>query len=124
MSKKILVIDDNEINCSLLEELLSDDYELTTSQSSSEGFTLARSILPDLVLLDVMMPGKDGYQLCRMLKADELTADSKVILVTAKAMKEDVAEGLRAGADDYVSKPFDLDHLLLKVRKQLGEAVV
>ncbi len=120
MSKqcRILAVDDDPLNVSILEDLL-EDYDLCTATSGEEALALARSCTPDLVLLDIMMPGMDGYEVCRQLRQDERLAGVKVILVSAKAGVDERLKGYAAGADDYVVKPFDCEELLAKIRVYL-----
>lgn len=113
---KILVVDDNAVNIAILEELLSDDYSVSQAMSGEEALDLAQEILPDLILLDIMMPGMDGYETCLRIRANTDLRHTKVIMVSARAMPEERLEGYGVGADDYVTKPFNESELLAKVR--------
>ena len=113
--RRILAVDDDALNRDILEILLADDYELTLAASGDEALALAKKLRPELVLLDVVMPGMDGYQACRLMRAEESLRDTKIILVSGKAMEDERRAGLDAGADDYVTKPFDHDELLAKI---------
>ena len=117
--KKILIVDDNEINVNILEEILEDDYDLSSAYSGEEALEVAEGLVPDLVLLDVMMPGMSGYQTCVALREMDSMRHVKIIMVSAKAMVEERMQGYEAGADDYVTKPFNHDELLAKVRVYL-----
>jgi two-component system, cell cycle response regulator len=106
VTARILVVDDNEINLRLLEARLGAEfYEVTTAVNGPEALALAATGAVDLVLLDVMMPGMDGYEVCRRLKADPQTMHIPVVLVTALDQASDRIEGLNAGADDFLTKP-------------------
>ena len=114
--QKVLVIDDDELNREIMEEALEDEYEVHYADSGEEGLQLARTIRPDLVLLDIMMPGMDGYECCRQIRASHEIGKAKIILVSAKAMLAERMRGYEAGADDYMTKPFDPSELQAKVR--------
>jgi diguanylate cyclase (GGDEF)-like protein len=113
---RILIVDDNETNLDILEELLGDDYELSRATSGEECLEVADKCLPDLVLLDIMMPGIDGYETCRRLRATRNLEHTKVIMLSAKTRLDERLAGYEAGGDDYLPKPFDSDELLSKVR--------
>jgi putative two-component system response regulator len=117
-SGRILIVDDSEINVEILKEILADSYQLATASTGQQCLEVMREFCPDLVLLDVMMPGISGYEVCRQIKSSPVGAFTQVILVSGKASKTERLEGYAAGADDYVIKPFDHDELLAKVRVQ------
>jgi CheY-like chemotaxis protein len=117
----ILVIDDDPV----IQKLLSVNFELegyrvVTAGDGVEGLDAVAAHHPDAVLLDVMMPRMDGLEVCRRLKADPGTASIPVILLSAKAQATDISGGIEAGADDYITKPFDPLELLDKVAGFLG----
>jgi len=114
--KKILVVDDDLNNIAIIEEILGDEYILKTSTAGKEAVQIGQTFLPDVVLLDIMMPGTDGYEVCRLMREHYLLRHTKIIMVSAKAMAHERLEGYKAGADDYIVKPFDEDELLAKVR--------
>ena len=119
--KQILIVDDIADNVQVLGAILSEDgYSISVAYSGLRALEIARTIVPDLILLDVMMPGMNGYTACERLKADEKTKGIPVIFVSAKIEPEDVVTGLKAGGVDYISKPFDASELLLRVSKQLA----
>jgi class 3 adenylate cyclase len=119
MSAKILVVDDNPKNVKLLAELLkAEDYSVVTAESGEAALRLVATEKPDLVLLDVMMPGMNGYEVCQAIRADPATAILPVVLVTALDPQERV-KGLQAGADDFLSKPVNQPELLARVRSLL-----
>jgi two-component system alkaline phosphatase synthesis response regulator PhoP/two-component system response regulator RpaA len=113
----ILVIDDDELVSRTLQRALKMyNYQVMVANSGTEGLQLARRHRPDLFVLDIMMPGADGYQVCRQIRGDPLLTDLPVLFLTAKAKDEDKIEGFRAGADDYLSKPFNMEELQLRVK--------
>ena len=117
---KILVVDDAADNAKLLACNLEDEgYAVATASDGPEALRLARTEHPDLMLLDIMMPGMDGTEVCRQVKADPELKDIPIIMVTAKHLDEDVVKGLDAGADDYVSKPVHNDILAARLRSVL-----
>ncbi len=113
----ILVIEDDEIVSRTIERSLrGNDFRITTANSGVEGLKIARRLIPDLVILDVIMPGMDGYTVCKEMRADRLLADVPILFLTAKIKDEDKIAGFNAGGDDYLSKPFNIDELILRVR--------
>lgn len=115
----LLVIDDNPEFLKLMKILLQDEYDLILCTSGEEGLTLLREKNPDLVLCDVQMPGMDGFMFARKVKEDEETKHIPIILVTALAGSEMVSEGIQAGGDDYISKPFDSIELKARIQSML-----
>ena len=114
---KLLIIDDNPVNLGLVVEHLEEaGYELLVALDGEEALKRAAYSRPDLILLDVMMPGIDGFKTCRRLKADAATADIPVIFMTALDDLADKVAGFQAGGVDYVSKPFQPEELLARVR--------
>ena len=119
----ILVIDDDDLVSRTLQRALKHyDYQVMTANSGIEGLQLARRHRPDLFILDIMMPGVDGYQVCRQIRGDPLLQDVPVLFLTAKAKDEDKIEGFRAGGDDYLVKPFNMQELELRVKAILRRA--
>jgi adenylate cyclase len=116
----ILIADDNEANVDILETRLgSQGYAVITARDGEEALARARADLPDLILLDVMMPKLDGFEVCRRLKANKSLPFVPIILVTAKADTKDVVAGLDMGADEYLTKPVDQSALVARVRSIL-----
>jgi DNA-binding response OmpR family regulator len=114
--KKILVVDDLPENVFMVQGLLErEGYEVITAYDGKSGLEKAVNEIPDLVLLDVMMPDMNGIEVCRKLVNDKKTSQIPIILVTAKSGAEDIKEGLGAGAFDYVKKPFNRVELLARV---------
>src|SRR3984893_15770074 len=120
MSARILVVDDNEVNVELLVAILaSEDYVVSTATDGFEALAKTAAEKPDIVLLDVLMPELDGFEVCRRIKADPTMADIPVIMVTALSHVDDLVRGFEAGADDFVTKPFKHLELVARVRLQL-----
>jgi len=118
--KKILVIDDLPENVFILQDrLVQEGYEVITAYDGNEGIEKAYATLPDLILLDVMMPDISGFEVCKILTNNEKTKHIPIILVTAKASAEDTKEGLESGAFDYVKKPFNRIELMARVKSAL-----
>jgi DNA-binding response OmpR family regulator len=116
----VLVIDDERDLVNLVRyNLESEGYEVLGALDGESGLNLALTRAPDLILLDRMMPGPDGVEVCRRLRREDRTAHVPVILLTAKAGEEDRVQGLDAGADDYVTKPFSVKELMARVRARL-----
>jgi len=116
----ILIVDDEEENRMLLEALLgSQGYRVVTAADGAQGFAAVKTDPPDLILLDVMMPGQDGFEVCRQLKADPATWFIPVVLVTALSEREDRIRGIEAGADDFLSKPIHRWELLTRTKSLL-----
>lgn len=120
MPKKILVCDDEPyILMALTDAVEMEGYDCITAVNGKEAIEKARDERPDLILLDVMMPYKDGYEVCDELKKDELTKDIPVIMLTAKSQQIDIQRGKEVGADDYITKPFKPSTL----RKKFNEVL-
>ena len=116
----VLVVDDNADNRSILVARLEvQGYRTATAADGDQAIVLTKELEPHVILLDVMMPKRDGFEVCRELKADASLPFIPIILVTAKAMSQDVVTGLDAGADDYLTKPIDQAALLARVRAAL-----
>jgi DNA-binding response OmpR family regulator len=113
---KILIVDDEADILHFLELVLRErGYEVTTAASGREAIELARKVRPDLMLLDIMMPQMDGWEVLKLLRVDELTAQIPVAMVSARTDPKDRVQGLQEGAVDYICKPFSLDDLIAKV---------
>jgi len=110
--KRALVVDDNSMNREIIEEVLCDDYEIVMADNGQDAIVLAERYQPRVVLLDVMLPGLDGYDICRLLRSMPGMSRTRIVMVTAKAMPSERAKGFDAGADAYVTKPFDEADLL------------
>ncbi len=118
MSKKILVVDDSRTDLENATNILeSNGYEVIRATNGEEALMQATSQNPELIVLDVVMPGKDGYQTCRQLKSGEQTKDIKIVMVTTKDGKIDEYWGRKQGADDYLTKPYAAEDLVNSVSK-------
>jgi len=113
---QLLIVEDNPDVRTYLHENLKDQYQVMEAVDGEEGYRQAVKYLPDLVLSDVMMPKVSGVELCRKLKSDERTSHIPIVLLTAKADQESKLEGLKNGADAYITKPFDFDELKVQIR--------
>lgn len=113
----ILVIEDDDIVSRTIERCLRrENYKVALASSGVEGLQVAHKRVPDLVILDVIMPGMDGYTVCREMRADPILVNVPILFLTAKTKDEDKIVGFNAGADDYLGKPFNLDELTLRVK--------
>jgi len=108
---KVLLVDDEPTNLDILEEMLEDRFTTCLAETGEQALDLVKTFQPKVVLLDVMMPGIDGFQTCREIRANTNLPDIKVIMVSAKAGRDDIDKGMEAGADEYITKPFDEDTL-------------
>jgi two-component system sensor histidine kinase/response regulator len=113
--KKMLAVDDNANNNAIIEELFGDRYDLRTATTGEEALKIVQTFLPDVVLLDIMMPGMDGYEVCRRLRKQPVFEDTKILMVTAKGALEDRIKGYEVGANDFITKPFEEKDILESV---------
>jgi adenylate cyclase len=117
---RILIVDDNETNrCLLTARLGAEGYETREAQDGERALAVVREVAPDVILLDVMMPKIDGFEVCRRLKGDTTLGLVPIIMVTARTDSKDVVTGLNAGADEYLTKPIDHAALVARVRSML-----
>lgn len=119
LRQTVLIVDDTPVNIQLLGELLDGDYDVCFATSGAEALEILSRTQPDLILLDVMMPGMSGYDVCARLKADPLLCEIPVIFITALSQQNDEINGLKAGAVDYITKPFNPMIVKLRVKNQL-----
>ncbi|WP_367619006.1 diguanylate cyclase [Pelotalea chapellei] len=117
--RKILIIDDTPANIQVINQILQDHYRIYFAVSGSDGLNVAQRELPDLILLDIMMPEMDGYEVCAALKSNEATSRIPVIFITAITSIEDEARGLEAGAIDYITKPISPPVLKIRIKNHL-----
>ncbi len=116
---KILIVDDTESNIDILVDILSGTWNLAVAMDGESALEIVQENPPDLILLDIMMPGIDGYEVCKRLKMDETTREIPIIFLTAMTKEQDEAKGLALGAVDYVTKPFSPELVESRVRNQL-----
>jgi len=122
MCDKILIVDDNNNNIRLLQDILEDEgYEVFTLNSGIPVLETSRKIKPDIILLDIMMPLLDGFEVCKALKEDTELKDIPVIMVTAKAEGKDLKNALEIGAVDYIKKPIDEEEVIARVQSALRQ---
>src|SRR3954466_5861956 len=117
--KRILIVEDVELNRDLLMQLLEDDYELAAASDGAAGVEKAARERPDLILMDLSLPVIDGWEATRRIKANSATASIPVIALTAHAMSGDEEKARAAGCDDFMTKPIDEDVLFAKLRRWL-----
>ncbi len=115
----ILIVDDLPLNLHIMTEVLGGEYELAIATNGKDALARAESIIPDLILLDVQMPGMNGFEVCKILKTIPRLQGVPVIFLTSMAQQEDEVAGLNLGAVDYITKPFQIDVVRLRVRNQL-----
>jgi len=120
---KVLIVEDNEDMRNFLRINLEEQYEIYTAHDGNDGWEQIRNIYPDLVVSDVMMPGMDGFELCRRSKAELLTCHIPFLLLTAKGDEENRAEGYSAGADGYIAKPFSIKTLRTRVNSLIEQRI-
>jgi len=118
--RKILIVDDTPEDLDVLHGLLQDEYKLFAAPAGVIALQIAKKQLPDLILLDIMMPEIDGYEVCKTLKADEKTRDIPIIFITAKAETDDEVKGFYVGGVDYITKPFSPPAVLARVKAHLA----
>ena len=117
---KVMIVDDTPANIDVLRRILSEDgFEISIAMSGEAALSLVEKNRPDLILLDVMMPGIDGFETCEKLKANPATKDIPVIFVTAKTEVEDIVHGFKVGGVDYIAKPFKREEVVSRVQTHL-----
>jgi DNA-binding response OmpR family regulator len=125
----VLVVEDNTDMRKFIRDSIEQHYTIVEAEDGREGIEKAQTVMPDLIISDIMMPEVDGYELCRTLKNNFKTSHIPVVLLTAKASESSVVEGLETGADDYITKPFNTTILntriknLIDLRRQLQEKI-
>lgn len=119
--KKILAVEDVEFNLDLLIQILEDDYQIISAGDGEKGIELAISEQPDLILMDMSLPGLDGWEATRRIKANSSSQHIPIIGLSAHAMEGDREKALDAGCNDYLTKPIDDELLLATLKEYLGE---
>jgi DNA-binding response OmpR family regulator len=120
MKKRVAVIEDNQINIDLIRyQLKVEGFEVLIEKTGGKGLKMIKKQEPDLILLDVGLPDIDGFELCKNLRSDEMTKDYPIIMLTARAEDSDRIEALKLGADDYITKPYNAEELILRIKNLL-----
>jgi PleD family two-component response regulator len=119
VKSKVLLVDDIKADINFLNNALSNEFELEFALDGKSALERVKSSPPDLVILDILMPGMDGYEVCKRLKADERSKDIPVIFITSKNGEEDETKGFEIGAVDYITKPFSLPIVKARLRTHL-----
>ncbi|MFT4304686.1 MAG: response regulator transcription factor [Candidatus Woesearchaeota archaeon] len=119
MKKKILVVDDEPHIVDLIKMTLQNEYELYEAFTSRDAMSQIKKHEPDLILLDIMMPGEDGFQLCDRIRESKKNKNTPIIFISAKNQHEDMMKSIDVGGDDYLTKPFDPEELEKKVKANL-----
>ncbi len=119
MSSKILIVDDSPANIDILFDALSDDYDLRVANNGEIALESVAKELPDLILLDILMPGINGFEVCRNLKSNEKTCSIPIIFITALSETQDEAKGLALGAVDFITKPFNIELVKARVKNAI-----
>lgn len=118
---KVLIVDDEPFNVDVLQQELEElDYQVITASNGKEALEQIKKHQPDLILLDLMMPVLDGFAVLSEVKADAVLRDIPVIIVSAEHDSKSVVKGIKQGADDYITKPIDAEHLKSKLKDHLG----
>ncbi|MAR70496.1 MAG: DNA-binding response regulator [Nitrospina sp.] len=124
MSKKIAVIEDNKTNIKLIRyQLEMEDFDVHIEETGTAGLKMIKNQKPDMVILDIGLPDIDGFELCKTLRKDKVTKDYPIIMLTAKGEDRDKIEGLKLGADDYITKPYNADELILRIKNLLTRSI-
>ncbi len=119
MKPKVLIVDDDPINIELLEGYLSKDYDILKAYDGNEALIIVEANPPDIILLDLIMPGINGYQVCKKLKDDPKNNHIPIVIVTSLHETEDRNKAIEVGADDFITKPFDIIELTVRVKSLL-----
>lgn len=120
--KKILIVDDEQDIVESLQFVLeTTGFECHCAYNGEDGLNLARELMPDLIILDVMMPKINGFKICRLLKYDTKYKNIPILMLTARSQEEDKLIGEETGADEYITKPFEIADIVKKVESYLGE---
>ena len=120
MKIRVAVIEDNQINIDLIRyQLQVEGFEIIIEKTGAEGLKMIKDQEPDLILLDIGLPDIDGFELCKVLRSDEKTKNYPIIMLTARVEDSDRIEGLKLGADDYITKPYNAEELILRIRNLL-----
>jgi len=122
IKNSVLIVEDSEVSISVLTDILGESYTLHVARNGLEGIEMAKAIIPDLILLDIILPKMDGYEVIKVLKDAPETRAIPIIFVTALKDVDDERKGLQLGADDYINKPYD--PLIVKLRVDIQMRIV
>ena len=121
---RILIIEDDPVSRNILKNIfVNEGYQVLEEGDGTKGLETALSVLPDLICLDIILPGLSGYEVCRSIRADDAGADIPILMITALTKREDIVKGLRTGATDYLTKPFSQIEVLARVKVNLQQRV-
>ena len=121
MGKKILIVDDSLVEIKILQSFLAEtDYLITVARNGEEGEATAKTVVPDLIFLDVVMPKKNGFQVCRDLRKEPRFQQTPIIMLTSKSQDTDKFWGMQQGATDYITKPYEKQQILESLRQYLS----
>jgi two-component system alkaline phosphatase synthesis response regulator PhoP len=122
MKKKVLIVDDEPNIIVPLEFLMKqNNYDVQTAQTGEIAMDLISDWKPDLILLDIMLPGMDGYEVCQKIRQKKEFRQTKIVILSAMARSIDIAKGMGLAADDYITKPFAIDYVVGKIKELLAE---
>ncbi|WP_300457104.1 response regulator [Desulfobacula sp.] len=122
MKKKILIVDDEPNIIVPLEFLMTQNhYDVQTADTGEKALDLISRWKPDLILLDIMLPGMDGYEVCQKIRQEKEFSQTRIIFLSAMARSIDIAKGMGLAADDYITKPFANDYVVSKIKELLGD---
>ena len=122
MGKKILIVDDSLVEIKILQSFLAEtDYLITVARNGEEGEATAKTVVPDLIFLDVVMPKKNGFQVCRDLRKEPRFQQTPIIMLTSKSQDTDKFWGMQQGATDYITKPYEKQQILEILHQYLSE---
>jgi len=125
MSKKIAVIEDNKTNIKLIRyQLEAEGFDIHVEETGNAGLKMIRNQKPDMIILDIGLPDIDGFEVCKTLRNDSATKDYPIIMLTAKGEDRDKIEGLSLGADDYITKPYNAEELILRIKNLLTRSKI
>jgi CheY-like chemotaxis protein len=122
IKNSILIVEDSEVSITILTDILGDSYTLHVARNGLDGIEIAKNVMPDLILLDIILPQMDGYEVIKELKEIPKTRDIPIIFVTSLKGVDDERKGLQMGADDYINKPYD--PLIVKLRVDIQMRIV
>ena len=119
--ESVLIVDDDVVAISALKDIINPDYNVYVVKSGEEAIEKAKMLSPDLILLDICMPDMDGYQTINELKSSDLTRSIPVIFISGNSESDDIKNGISNGAIDYITKPFDDENVLIKVKEAVAK---